>query len=379
MHRINNTINMLKKFIVSNFKNFEKDFVLDLSETNGYEFNKSCIKDKIVNNAIIYGRNGSGKSNLGFAIFDIVEHLTDKWREESNYRNYLNAYSKSHEAVFYYEFFINGKTVIYEYKKSDYQTLLYEKLSIDDAVYVLFDRTKGDKFTVNLEGSEVLNTTITDKTLSAIRYIKKNTVLKDNPITQAFDGFFDFVNKMLFFRGLESRMFLGSEQIASQSILDDIIKKNKVSDFEKFLNDAKIDAKLFVVETPGGKTIAFRFDNKVIAFIEVVSTGTNSLTLFYYWYLRVIESKVSFLFVDEFDAFYHHELSALIVEKLKEAGVQFILTTHNTSIMSNEILRPDCYFIISKTGIKPLSKCTEKELREAHNLEKIYKSMIAND
>ena len=62
------------------------------------------------------------------------------------------------------------------------------------------------------------------------------------------------------------------------------------------------------------------------------------------------------------------------MEKLKETGVQFILTTHNTSIMSNDLLRPDCYFEMTKKHVSSLSKSTQKELREAHNIEKMYKA-----
>ena len=94
----------------------------------------------------------------------------------------------------------------------------------------------------------------------------------------------------------------------------------------------------------------------------------------YFWFQRLKENKVSLVFVDEFDAFYHQKLSALIVEKLKEINAQVILTTHNTSIMSTEILRPDCYFILDENEIKSIPNCTEKELREAHNLEKMYKA-----
>lgn len=87
---------------------------------------------------------------------------------------------------------------------------------------------------------------------------------------------------------------------------------------------------------------------------------------------------MSFLFIDEFDAFYHHDLSKMIVETLKEIGVQFILTTHNTSILSNDLLRPDCYFLMNKKKIKSLSNSTDKELREAHNIEKMYKAGAFN-
>jgi len=99
------------------------------------------------------------------------------------------------------------------------------------------------------------------------------------------------------------------------------------------------------------------------------------VALFYVWFQDIREKgKVSFLFIDEFDAFYHFELSKLIVEELKKTDVQFMLTTHNTSIMTNDLLRPDCYFIMNKEHIVSLADATDKELREAHNLEKIYKS-----
>ena len=129
------------------------------------------------------------------------------------------------------------------------------------------------------------------------------------------------------------------------------------------------------VEELGRKTIAFNFKGKLLPFYKVASTGTIALSLFYFWYQGFKKSsKVSFLFIDEFDAFYHHTLSTLIVKKLKETGVQFILTTHNTSIMTNDLLRPDCYFEMTKEDIRSLSKSTQKELREAHNIEKMYKA-----
>ena len=69
---------MLVKFSVSNFKSFRENFEIDFTKVYNYDFNTECIKNNCINNAIVYGRNGVGKSNLGFAIFDIIEHLTDK-------------------------------------------------------------------------------------------------------------------------------------------------------------------------------------------------------------------------------------------------------------------------------------------------------------
>ena len=57
---------------------------------------------------------------------------------------------------------------------------------------------------------------------------------------------------------------------------------------------------------------------------------------------------------------------------MRESNCQVIMTSHNTSIMSNDVLRPDCYFELSKDLITPFSSMTKKELRQSHNLEKIY-------
>jgi AAA15 family ATPase/GTPase len=369
---------MLRKFKVSNFKNFEKEFVFDLTETNGYAFNKECIKDGTANCALVYGRNGVGKSNLALAIFDIIGHLTDKQKNIIAYQNYLNANSELEFAEFYYEFFINSKVVVYEYKKSNYNTIIYERFSIDDEVLAFFDRSKGPYFTTHFKGAETLKTEINNSELSVLKYIINNTELTANPINFTFVDFFTYVNKMLFFRSLKQFEHLGLQDSRRRNIFEDIIERNNVEDFQNFLNKAGVDCKLAVVEELDKKTIAFNFGKKNLPF-DIASTGTISLTLFYYWFQSIREeSEVSFLFIDEFDAFFHHELSKLIVEELKKTGVQFVLTTHNTSIMTNDLLRPDCYFTMNKKSIQSFSKGTEKELREAHNIEKMYKAGTFN-
>ena len=68
---------MLKRFEVENFKGFNDKIVFDLTARE-YSFNPLLVNNGIVNKAIIYGKNGIGKSSLGIALFDIVRHLTDK-------------------------------------------------------------------------------------------------------------------------------------------------------------------------------------------------------------------------------------------------------------------------------------------------------------
>jgi len=369
---------MLRKFRVSNFKGFNEQFELDLTKVNGYEFNKTSIKNGIVNNALIYGHNGVGKSNLAFAIFDIVENLTDKQKNELVYNNYLNAINDSGKAKFYFEFYINNKIVKYEYHKSNYKRIVYERFLIDNIELAIFDREKDSAARINFDGTENLKTELVNTELSILKYIKNNSNLQENEINRTFLLFFSFVERMLYFRSLMDRTYMGLE-VGPKDILEDIIEKKNVLNFENFLNAAGIECKLAEAQILNKKTIVFDFRGKQLKFEEVASTGTNALTLFYYWFQKIKEStKVSFLYIDEFDAFYHHELSSMIVDQLKNCGVQFILTTHNTSIISNDLLRPDCYFLMTKQKINSLSNATPKELREAHNIEKMYKAGAFN-
>lgn len=178
---------------------------------------------------------------------------------------------------------------------------------------------------------------------------------------------------MLFFRSLEDRTYIGQE-VDNNPITSEVIKRDCVNELESFLNEANVKCKLTVVETIKGKDIAFDFGEKKILLAEAMSTGTSAMMLFFYWYLLISDTKVSLVFIDEFDAFYHHDLSKLIVRKLMETGTQFIVTTHNTSLISNDLMRPDCYYLMGNNRIQSLSSCTDKELRQVHNIEKIYKA-----
>ncbi len=365
---------MLRKFSVSNFKCFKDKFEFDLSSAKNYTFNTDCVKNGIVNCSIVYGYNGSGKSNLGLAIFDIIEHLTDNNRQEFPYKHYTNAYNESDIAEFEYEFSFDDTIVSYGYSKSNYKKIISERFCIDQIEVISFDRRDGNTTFVSLlRGTETLNKSISDDSLSVLKYIKNNSVLQNNKENKVFNQFFRFVEHMLFFRSLEDRTYLGQTS-GTATLTDEIIREDKVEDFERFLNEANVQCKLSVIEDGmGNKNIAFDFGSKKLPFIDIMSTGTSSLMLFYYWYLY-IQREISFVFIDEFDAFYHHELSTRVIHKMQERGVQFIVTTHNTSIMNNNLMRPDCLFLMNNRKILPLVKCTDKELREAHNIEKIYKA-----
>jgi len=367
---------MIAKFEVENFKNFKDKLIFDFTNTKNYKFNQNAILDGIVKTSLIYGHNGVGKSNLGFAIFDIISHLTDKNFDNNKYDYYLNANSEKDYATFIYEFHFDKDIVNYKYTKSDTQMIISEELNINNSLYATIDKRNSSIATINAKGAETLNKDIGSSNISILSYIISNAVLDENDNSNiAFKKFMKFVNSMLFFRSLERNRYLGFEQ-GSSLIDEDIILKDNVKDFEKFLNEMGVKCKLDVLEIKllDAKKLVFDFGNKKIPFFDIASSGTRSLALFYYWFQRLKEDKIKFVYIDEFDAFYHHELSAKIINKLKELDIQTVVTTHNTSLITNSILRPDCYFLLNNNIIKSLANRTEKELREAHNIEKMYKA-----
>ena len=46
-------------------------------------------------------------------------------------------------------------------------------------------------------------------------------------------------------------------------------------------------------------------------------------------------------------------------------------------MIDNEILRPDCYFVLNDKGkIKQFSEITDKKIEEYHNIEKMYRTEV---
>ena len=367
---------MLKKFSVENFKGFQDKITFDLGKPSNYSFHTELIENDCVSKGIIYGINSCGKSNLGLAIFDIITHLTEKEKLLNSYDLFLNLGGRKSFAEFEYVFLFDGHTVIYKYKKTSVDTLQEESLSIDEKEVVYYDYLKSEGFT-RLEGTETLNATITNNSpISRVKYVNSNSILTKNIENQVFKRFMDFVDHMLLFYSLDSRGYEGFRS-GSEGVAEGIVNSGKIQEFEEFLKENGIVYNLYPCEVDGRSSIYCHFDNQDVDFFRIASTGTRSLALFYYWYIRMLQA--SFVFIDEFDAFYHFELSESVEKRLKEIkGVQIFTTTHNTDLMSNDLLRPDCYFLLRDNKIKAISNLTEKELRLAHNLQKMYKAGAFN-
>lgn len=361
---------MLTKFSVQSFKNFNEKITIDLTADN-YEFNPTALKNNHVNTGIIYGQNGSGKTNFIYAMMDITTHVTDFNKTNIRYSHYLNMDNKNKFAEFDYHFNFNGSTCVYTYQKEDMESLVYEKLVINQKIVFEYSLERDIKI-LNLIGTENLDLNLSTKKLSFLKYIFKNAVYNHDPNKDVLNHLEAFIEGMLTFNSVEGNNYQGY-QLGGGSITDYILNQNKLKDFNDFLNQSDIHLNLINREIDGENDIYVKFNNGETAkFFSVASKGTRALALLYRWLIDI--GNIKFMLIDEFDAYYHHDLSKNVLKKIRDSGVQTIVTTHNTSIMSNDLLRPDCFFIIEDHHIKSVADSTNKELRKAHNIEKMYRA-----
>ena len=375
---------MLAKFSVKGFKNFGRKITWNLTNTGKYVFNCTEIKNGIVNKGIIYGPNGSGKSNLGEAIFDIEKSAIFSTSPLESQALPFASTSETYRTVGYtgpiefeYEFLFDKDIIKYKYQKESEYEIVSEELAINGKTILKYK--KGTEVKTSIPETRGLNFSRMPEGRSCIFYMFNLIRFSpDSPLGKMLN----FVKGMLRFRCLSNGNEAAGYAVRSDLIEDAIVRTDKVNEFQKFLQMGgmkyKLSSKPSFQILPNGQqrqiqTIIATINGQQVPLSPLLSTGTRALELFFYWSMRF--SEVSFLFIDEFDVFYHFELSATIVHLLNEyTHFQSFVTTHNTSLMNNKLMRPDNIFIIKKNKIKPLCDCDYGELREGHNLEKIYRS-----
>ncbi len=375
---------MLKLFEVEGFKNFKDKITFDFSDVRDYKFNTECISNGLLGKTIVYGKNSVGKTNLGLAIFDIVTHLTannvcldlyDHYMCSNDFYRFLNAGIR-----FHYIFSFGSNIIDYSYSKDRMQKILFEKLEVNGKLLFDYDFIDESGYLKTLkEMSPTLNLSMINMD-SVLRYFVSNTILpNDHPLRQMVQ----FVSKMLWFAGSDPNRFIGYKS-NNKDYYDFIFDGNNLHEFEELLHAAGINGDLnALTDNDGKKRLYFTLKKMTLdnvknaslnmPFFSVASSGTRALYTFFYWYKTAAD--VSLMFIDEFDAYYHYELSETIVKILeKMSNTQVILTSHNTNLLSNRIMRPDCFFIMTERGLTSFANATDRELREGHNLEKLYMS-----
>ncbi len=378
---------MLKKFSVKNYKNFKDEITVDFGAAAGYQFSTDCITDGLIAKMLIYGRNATGKTNLGKAIMDL-SHIFSGWPHSYYKGDLLNADCVEDAAKFSYTFVFDGRELVYQYELFGNLTLKSENLMVDDVVVFECDFVNGK---YNFDGlkyiqAETANTEIYKQSMEE----KLSDRGVDNadflPFLRWLMGNLAFENDSLLIQlnNYSRRMFMSSRaeyrvperftRYSAGLFYNSLKDPDKRRDLEEFLNLMGIECRLTWRKLPDGSGQLYFAHEKLVPFFENASSGTLALVELFrgIFYSR---SEPTLWYLDEFDAFYHYEMADNMIAfiKSKYPECQVIMTTHNTNLMTNKLMRPDCMFILSRSGkLTALCDATERELREGHNLEKMY-------
>jgi hypothetical protein len=193
---------MLKAFSVTGFKGFRDTCTIDFSKTRDYDFNQRLIKDVLINKVLLYGKNGSGKTNFGFAVMDITTHLTDNQRDPNNYLFALNGDCAFGVISFHYVFQFGKDEVVYDYDKDESMLLIGEKIFVNQGLVFSYDykTNKMDNRLPEISGynaQTLLRRNLNNSVIKTIYGFSAHL-----PETSPIKLIYEFANGMLWFRSL---------------------------------------------------------------------------------------------------------------------------------------------------------------------------------
>lgn len=374
---------MLKKFVLKNYRNFKEEIMINFEDIAGYQFSTDCIMDGTISKMLIYGRNATGKTNLGKAFIDICGTMFHEPRYMGN-GAFLNADSPENSAGFSYEFGFDESTLIYQYHRFSNQKLKDEELIIDGKTIFKCDFEKNEFHFDNLKYvnaetasierylqsmDDVSTEQMQEPKLPFLRWLISNMAFRNESILIKLAN---YVRRMTMINA--GNGILSFQRRMNDSFYEFLEDSDKLQDLEDFLNEMGIECRLILKKLPDGQRKLYFRHEKLVPFSETASSGTFALVDLY---RKLIPRgwEPSFIYLDEFDAFYHYEMSERVIKFFKKRypKCQIIMTSHNTNLMTNRIMRPDCLFILSRMGtLTSLCNATVRELREGHNLEKMY-------
>ncbi|MCQ2071444.1 MAG: ATP-binding protein, partial [archaeon] len=184
---------ILSKFTVTGYRNFVDETCIDLTDVHRYDFNTKCVEEGHLFKTVVLGGNGSGKTNLGLALFDIVYTLTEHPPHPLQLQRsaFLNCGFSGKYATFVYEFSIGSDTVVYEYRKTSPRHIVYESLHVNGRPVFVRDGLgdTSDYSGLKKHGIGMTGIDIPNGPLSILRFVYNNTVhRKKTPVTEIMDS-----------------------------------------------------------------------------------------------------------------------------------------------------------------------------------------------
>lgn len=402
---------MLLKFSVENFRSFGREMTLDLYASNGIKdlpgkgvsvIGSGPSSFKVLNAVSLYGANSSGKSNLLRAISTMRRMVLDSVRlnddESLPYDPFVLSTREpqpTHFEITYYDSTTRGiYTYGFEYTEQVIVTEWLQAKWPGRSEKRLIDRTPDG---VNLD------TTSFEEGLRA----RDTLVLNKNRLFLSLAGQAggEISNNVINWFRRNLRVISGIQDTYSKytrkRVTDSPEAKLRVQDFicKMKLGFERFDVEKVDFELLPGLPKEFIAQYKRDPYIQVYSAhnvydengavvrtemldldsqesaGTNKVFALSAPLLEALDEGIT-LVVDELDSKMHPLLSRRLVEMFNNPeenphGAQLVFTTHDTNLLSNDILRRDQIWFTEKdavenTGIYSLLKVHERSEKLSH-------------
>ena len=381
---------MLKRFSVCNYKNFKDKLEIRFDNVSGYKFSEDCINNGLISKMIIYGKNATGKTNLGTAITDIFDLIIGgTFYRRSDEMYIVNADNIYSPIQFSYTFVFDDKEVLYEYSKNNNNHLLSEALIVGGEQVFSFnyqehlfeykglhlidaDDNGAHKYIADLKEMDQADEIDDSERIQCfLRWLLAYNSYSEGSLSEKISN---YVRRMRMVSSASPIPFM-RKYPPNRAFFNHLSEEKNLRQFEKFLNEMGVECELVLKKNADDTLELFFKHDTLIPFFSTASSGTRAL---FDLYRRIIFSGAriaTFLYLDEFDAFYHYSMSEAVLNYIKKEypDTQVVFTTHNTNLLSNRIMRPDCLFVLSRSGkLTSYTDATSRELREGHNLAKMY-------
>ena len=355
---------MLTSFEAENYRSIRR-IRLDFTNVKNYRFNTECLKGDILDKIVIMGGNGVGKTNFAWAILDIASTLHGGGNiGHMNEGSFLNCYAEGGETSFAYTFNFNGSSVKYRYSKSSPTRLTREEMRVDRRTVFEADNVNGECI---LDPRYSIDVTC-DGSVPVLRQLSEGMCLGgDDPVQRLLE----FSSQMLYFKSAgqwcDHHIGLSKGEPDMEKYLTESGSVDSLRSFLSEITDVSYD-----MTAEDGRVYMMK-NGRRFPLIDTASRGTLMLIRLFCWYSQT-KDEGSLMVFDDFDCMFHYETAEkalrLIVSGTK---AQCIFITHHGRLFSNEIMRPDCCFIMTEDSLDPISSLTDIRLRKGHNIEKLLK------
>ncbi|MCL2610122.1 MAG: ATP-binding protein [Defluviitaleaceae bacterium] len=341
---------MLINFEVTNFRSFKETATFSMEAatkgTGSMQFNSTNTmkvgKHKLLKSAVVFGANASGKSNLMKAVYALYLIVTNSTKDSTE-KIFTNTFAFNNENTkFTIQFIKNRKHFFYtlEYNEDE---VVFEELLIDEKFFL---GRKAQQFSIpeqleqfkkSIRKNQLLlfvaQSFNIEEAMEAFSWFKQDLFFlndsgKSNPLFEALKDY-SFKNK-----------FLAILKEADFNIIDVEIIEKPLAPINIIIGDIVASEDSIIVShiRDNGEIFKIRFDDE--------SRGTKVFAMIVFYLIMSSKDIGKIILIDEFNSSFHLALALQILDLIhrEKQNNQFILTTHETSLMDYGLRQDQIYF-----------------------------------